>query len=146
MWAVWSTYYTVPIMHLGNTYSFRKSQRADSSLECSQTDDLQSRQTDAVPDTNVRLQRLETKVTTDCDKLICPFNLHHFTVEPSKDVEKSKTCLFSLVCTVVTLLTRPSLSTPAICPVAIRILSGWIAKLRDRDRDMTSHTSSHTSQ
>lgn len=34
-------------------------------------------------------------------------------------------------------LTRPSLSTPAICPVAIRILSGWIAKLTERD-DVTT--------
>lgn len=38
-------------------------------------------------------------------------------------------------------LTRPSLSTPAICPVAIRILSGWMAKLAKRERSsQTCHT------
>lgn len=45
---------------VGDTHSFGESQRAHTSLKCSQTDDLQSRQTDAVPDTNMRLQRLST--------------------------------------------------------------------------------------
>lgn len=35
---------------------------------------------------------------------------------------------------VVCVLTRPSLSTPASCPVAIRILSGWMARLTETKR------------
>lgn len=53
---------TDPMMHLGDTHSFRESQRADASLKCPQTDDLQSGQADAVPDANMRLQRLKTTV------------------------------------------------------------------------------------
>lgn len=46
-----------PRMHL-DTHSFRKSQRADTSLKCTGADNLQGGQRDAVPDPNVRLQRL----------------------------------------------------------------------------------------
>lgn len=53
-------YTTVPMMQLGDTHSFRESQTANASLECTQTDDLQSGQTDAVPDADVRLQSLDT--------------------------------------------------------------------------------------
>lgn len=49
---------TVPMMQLGDTHSFREGQRADASLESSQPDNLQRGQTEAVPDPNVRLQRL----------------------------------------------------------------------------------------
>lgn len=49
----------VPRMHLG-THSFRKSQRADASLKCTSADNLQGGQRDAVPDPNVRLQRLRS--------------------------------------------------------------------------------------
>lgn len=44
----------------GDTHSFRESQRANASLKCPQTDNLQSGQTDAVPDTDMRLQSLDT--------------------------------------------------------------------------------------
>lgn len=36
-------------------------------------------------------------------------------------------------------LTRPSLSTPAIWPVAIRILSGWMAKLESEEESAGQH-------
>lgn len=49
----------VPEMHL-DTHSFRKSQGADTSLKCTSADNLQGGQRDAVPDPNVRLQRLRS--------------------------------------------------------------------------------------
>jgi len=58
---------TVPMMHQGDTYSFGERQRTDTSFKCSQTDNLQGGQTDAVPDPNMRLQRLQGTDRTDCD-------------------------------------------------------------------------------
>lgn len=46
------------MMHRGDTHSFGESQRANASLKSSQTDDLQSGQTDTVPYTDIRLQSL----------------------------------------------------------------------------------------
>lgn len=52
---------------------------------------------------------------------------------------KRKTKRFSLIfktrhyCSTALLLTLPSLSTPANCPVAILILSGWTARLRQTE-------------
>lgn len=51
----------IPIQ-LGNTHSFRESQTADTSLKSTHTNDLQSGQTNAVPDPDVRLQSLDTKI------------------------------------------------------------------------------------
>lgn len=47
-----------------DTHSFRESQRANASLKRPQTDNLQSGQTDAVPDTDMRLQSLDTGMDT----------------------------------------------------------------------------------
>ena len=45
------------------------------------------------------------------------------------------------------LLTRPSLSTPAICPVAMRILSGCTARLwRKRQEERETHREKETNR
>lgn len=67
---------------------------------------------------NLQLQFSAIYVTLHMCFLFPPF-----TEDKNEDIDQ----FFSV-------LTRPSLSTPAICPVAIRILSGWMAKLANRQR------------
>lgn len=130
------------MMHLADTHSFGEGQRADASFERPQADDLQGGQTDAVPDPDVRLQRLNTTnrgrrhvslhlPSTNCS--LPPPITHHFLlpVTPTTCFMSPPTpCIPSPPTSCA--LTRPSLSTPAIWPVAIRILSGWRAKLERR--------------
>lgn len=49
-------------MHL-DTHSFRERQRANTSLKCTNANNLQSGKRNAVPDPNVRLQRLKSPET-----------------------------------------------------------------------------------
>lgn len=61
-------------MHLGDTYSFRECKRANTSLECPKSNNLECRQTDTVPDPNVRLQCL--KATEDTLNIIGCYDPH----------------------------------------------------------------------
>lgn len=61
-------------MHLGDTYSFRERKRANTSLECPKSNNLECTQTDTVPDPNVRLQCL--KATEDTLNIIGCYDPH----------------------------------------------------------------------
>lgn len=106
-----------------DTHGFRKRQRAHASLKCTSADHLQGGQRHAVPDPDVRLQRLRSSKIESLELA----TLVTFLFLPLAEDKSEHMSRFSL-------LTRPSLSTPAICPVAIRILSGWMAKLAERWR------------